>query len=304
MLGPSLAPRSELKKNYKFVWALNAMGTDLTGGVFEFAANYARAAKGLVEEVKSIANSVKSLFKKGNSTFRTSLQEDLITAQIYSAILTTYVSQLTKSVSLPADEIETDEYQIGGIKYPVPKGKKLGDITVTYYDDTFDTVYSFHKSWLELTFPKTLWGSHTFAVRPFEKTMSATYAPYENTLDIMDYGMFSAGNALADAINGGLQNAVSGVIGSSAYSTMSTAATTLFSLTGFQGVQSDIFLTYGSKQTFNSIYPVQVKRSSAERDGSSLATVEVVYRRVPDVINALMPPVSGINTLTPNKYGY
>ena len=57
-------------------------------------------------------------------------------------------------------------------------------------------------------------------------------------------------------------------------------------------------------KTFNSIYPVQVQRSSAERDGSSLATVEVVYRRVPDVINALMPPVSGINTLTPNKYGY
>lgn len=305
MLGPNLSFNSDLKKNYKFVWTLDKRGSDLQGGFMGMVSSYVNSAEKMAELAAKIGKILASLIKKDNgAALMTSPVDLLVTAALMNRTMLDYVSQMAKSVNPPDDEIEMDEYDIGPIKYPVPKSKKLGDISVTYYDDTYDTVYNFHKQWLERIIPKTNVGANTFAMRAFgypgEKLCwRATYATYENTLDSADYAITGWANRAVSASEGAVANAVRSVVGTAGMSALSQTGGALKNLSPFGQIDADPFLQYKCKQEFSQIFPVQVKRSAADKGGSELATVEVTYRRIPDVIGILNKPYSG-----PNKYGY
>ena len=305
MLGPKLHANSDLKKNYKFVWALDKKGTDLQGGFMGMVTAYVNQAKKVAELSAKIAKVFASMKAKDNgASLAVSTLDLLVTVALMNGTLLDYVSQLAKSVDLPSDELEMDEYEIGPIKYPVPKSKKLNDITVTYYDDTYDTVYNFHKSWIERIVPKTMTGANSFAMRAFgfpenNFCWRATYATYENTLNSADYGIAGWGNRIMSATKGAVQNAVRSVVGGAGMQALSTAGGVIKNLNPFGGVDVDPYLKYKFKQEFKQIFPVQVERSVSDVGGTELATVKVVYRRIPDIIGILNKPYSGTN-----NFGY
>ena len=305
MLGPNLSFNSDLKKNYKFVWALDKTGMELQGGFVGMVTSYVNSAKKMAELAAKISKFLTKLIEKDNgAAIATSAIDMLVTAALMNGTFMDYVSQMAKSVNPPDDEIEMDEYDIGPLKYPVPKSKKLADISVTYYDDTYDTVYNFHKQWLERIVPKVGNRANTFAMRAFgypgqKLCWRATYATYENTLDSADYAIAGWANKAASAAKGAVANAVKSVIGTAGLNAVSQVGGVLKNLSPFGQNDTDPFLQYKFKQEFSQIFPVQVKRSASDKGGSELATVEVTYRRIPDVIGILNKPYSG-----PNSYGY
>jgi hypothetical protein len=315
MLGPNLHINTDLKKNYKFVWALDKEGKDLQGGFWGMVNAYVNESKKMIELTAAVAKLVGGFLKKNkdNGAAMFTAACDLLTiVATQSGMLLDYVSQMTKSVVLPDDEIEMDEYEIGNIKYPVPKSKKIGDIVVTYYDDSCDTVYSFHKSWLELAVPKSESGANLFSMRAFGLPANnwgrknptnfchkATFATYENTLNTVDYVAAGWANKGISAAKGAVTKAFDSVVGGAAKEVLSTVGGVAKTFLPFDKVDADPYLKYKFKQTFTQIFPVQIKRSSADKGGSEVATVEVTYRRVPDIVGMLSKPC-----VSDNNYGY
>lgn len=313
MLGPNLHNGTDLKKNYKFVWALDKEGKDLQGGFWGMVNAYVNESKKMIELTAAVTKLVAGFLKKNKdngAAMFTAACDLLAIVATQSGMLLDYVSQMTKSVTLPDDEIEMDEYEIGNIKYPVPKSKKISDIVVTYYDDSCDTVYNFHKSWLELAVPKSESGANLFSMRAFglpsnsdNKSVSfchkATYATYENTLDTVDYVAAGWANKGISAAKGAITKAFNSVVGGAAKEVLSTVGGAAKTFLGIDKVDADPYLKYKFKQTFVQIFPVQIKRAAADKGGSEVATVEVTYRRIPDVIKMLNKPCVSIN-----KYGY
>ena len=316
MLGPELHMNSDLKKNYKFVWALDKSGLELQSGFMGMVSSIVSQSKKMAELSAAVAKVFASLAERDTgAALKTSVIDLATAAALMNGTLIEYVSQMAKSVSLPDDELEMDEYQVGPIAYPVLKSKKINDIVVTYYDDTDDTVYYFHKCWLEQAVPKTDVGANTFAMRAFglpNKDLNgwdlvgnsgcfcrkATYATYENTLNTLDYGAAGWANRAVSAAKGAIYRTVESVVGSSAMSTLSATSGILKNLSPFGSLSADPFLTYKMKQEFSQIFPVAIKRNDGDKSGSELATVEVTYRRVPK-LSILRTPYRG-----GNSYGY
>ena len=322
MLGPNLHQNTDLKKNYKFVWALDKEGKDLQGGFWGMVNAYVNESKKMIELTAAVAKLVAGFLKKnkdnGAAMFTAGCDLLAIVAN-QSGMLLDYVSQMAKSVTLPDDEIEMDEYDIGNIKYPVPKSKKIGDIVVTYYDDSCDTVYTFHKNWLELIVPKSESGANLFSMRAFGLPANpnyygrenptnfchkATYATYENTLGTVDYVAAGWANKGISAAKGAITKAFNSVVGGAAKEVLSTVGGVAKTFLPFDKVDADPYLKYKFKQTFTQIFPVQIKRSAADKGGSEVATVEVTYRRIPDVSNMLNPPCVVTDNDPTHTYGY
>lgn len=303
MAGPNLAPATELKKNWKFIWHLSYdkdFNTGILSNVTNTLSNYAN----LTSKLSSIFSNVKNLFKTSNN--------DLLTLEnLKSVVLTSYVSQLTKSVKLPDDEIEIDYYKIGTLDYPVPKGKKINNVSVTYYDDNLDTVYNFHKCLLELLNPTSNNSSsyHTTSFYPFSQgsgsklTFRANYIVYENTLGATDYAAYSAVNLLNTALKSAVSNVISS-LNKSAIENTYKIANGVFSLSGYDDITSDLFIGYQSKQIFPNVFPVHISRTEADKGGEGLAEVTVDYQRIPNIYEdettgLLRKPVS-----SSNNYGF
>ena len=317
MLGPQLHTNTDLKKNYKFVWALSKEGKDLQGGFWGMVNSYVNESKKMVELTAAVAKLVAGFIKankdNGAALFTSSI-DLLVTAALMNGMLIDYVSQMAKSVTPPDDEIEMDEYEIGPIKYPVPKSKKMNDIVVTYYDDSCDTVYNFHKAWLEMIVPKITTGANTFSMRAFglpgnsligrkswNYCTKATFATYENTLDTADYIASGWANKGISIVKGAVSKAFNSVVGGAAKEVLSVMGGAAKLISPIDKVDVDPYMKYKFKQTFSQIFPVQVKRSDADKGGSDLATVQVTYRRIPDIENMLsVPCVSSVG----NSYGY
>lgn len=104
---PVFLPDTDLKRNYNFIWTITP----------NFLGNIVTAATG-----KLNLNSL-----------------DYATA--------IYVSQLARKVTLPDDEIVVKTVVMGNVEYSYGTSTTVQPVVVEYLEDSFDTVYHFHKSW-------------------------------------------------------------------------------------------------------------------------------------------------------------
>ena len=212
---PSLLPGTELKKTYNFVWYI---GFD-----------------------KVIASGIPT---KVFTKFRLLMNHPL----------TTYISQLAEKVSLPDDTIDTDGYNIGPVDVPVPKKIPMPDIRVTYLEDTNDTVYNFHKSWMSF-----IRHGDTFCMEPlYPYTIVGRYLTYDNTLSAEEHSTILKAQSAIDA---------------------TITDSNLFKITH----EGDIFMKPKSIYNYPHLVPVGLSRGESDKGGSSNARVTVTYKRLPEI---------------------
>ncbi len=212
---PTLLPGTEFKKNYNFVWYI---GFD-----------------------KLLASGMPT---KVFSQFRLLMNHPL----------TSYISQLTEKVSLPDDTIDTDGYDIGPVDMPVPKKIPMPDIRVTYLEDTNDTVYNFHKSWMSF-----IRQGDTFCMEPlYPYTIIGRYMTYDNTLTAEEHSTILRAQSAID-------------------SKISDSAT--FQLTH----EGDIFMKPKSIYNYPHLIPVGISRGEADKGGSATSRITVTYKRLPEI---------------------
>ena len=94
-----------------------------------------------------------------------------------------YVSQLAERVDIPDDEFEIESLDVGPTTYQLPKRIKIHNITVTYLEDTLNSVYNFHKAWFNL-----IRGGNSFYMNsPCSIYASARFIEFDDTLTATEY---------------------------------------------------------------------------------------------------------------------
>ena len=216
---PTLLPDTDLKKTYKFIWYI---GCDTNVGT------------GIPLEVLP--------------QFRT----------LMNHFSTSYVAQLAEKVSVPEDNLETQDYDMACTSVPVPKKFAMPDINVTYLEDTNDSVYNFHKSWMSF-----IRKGDTFCMEPlYPYSIQARYITYENTLDATEYmTLFQA------------QKGLDG---------LTSRVRLIDQLTHIE----DIFKKPRSIYNYPHIFPVRISREEGDKTGTSIARVTVTYKRIPEIVKS------------------
>jgi len=278
---PVTIPLTNLKREWKFNWFLSSPTSDEIGdnrwehlgkNVQKFATNISDTGKELKNTLSNAwKNRTGNLWEDGKRT-----AAELKAIQILSdPVLNTYVSQLAKSVSLPDDEIEFDKVLIGNVEVPVAKSYKINPITVTYYDDNLDTVYNFHKNWINLARSKdkeSETGPHgmTMNIVNGDVCLTAKYVVYEDSLGMAEYAL------LLKWLNKGM----------SFLTSATEKVTAFFNLPDLSDVGEvvDPFLKWHSTQTFPYIFPQRVQRSGVDKSGEGLSKVTVTYERIPKFV--------------------
>lgn len=219
MPGPQLPPLTDLKKDWKFYWYI---GYDTPNG-------------GLPESSYAQFN------------------------VLMNHVLTSYVSQMAESVDLPEDELSTDDYKVGGVGVPVATGFRMGDITVTYLEDTNDAIYNFHRSWQSF-----IRRGDTFCIEPlYPYSLCARMITFDDTLTTAEYIAFAK---LTERID-----------------------KTVFSTNKALNVISSYVKTDGlyikpiSIYNYPHIFPVKIKRTQYNKGGQNLFKVTVTYKRIPEI---------------------
>lgn len=224
---PIFIPYTEPKKTYKFIWY---MGRDTP--------------------------LVPSLSVKGLTVFAkyTSLMNH---------VFTTYISQLAESVNLPEDEIETEDYEIGMLKIPVPVRINMPDIQVTYLEDTNDTVYNFHKSWISF-----IRQGDTFCLESFYPyAINGRFITFENTLEA--YELVGLAKTLDEGvkIDNAMNSGTNGIMGQ------------VFNALGIGNL--DLLSIPHSIYNYPYLFPYKISRDTADKKGTDVAHVTVTYKRLP-----------------------
>ena len=221
---PVFIPYTEPKKNYKFIWYI---GRD-------------------------------DIFR---NTAAIPLDVRLQFSNLMTHLLTTYVAQLAETVNPPDDNIETEDYNIGMVKVPVPTGVEMPDIVVTYLDDSNDTVYNFHKSWQ--SFVRL---GDTFCLESlYPYAINARYITYENTLTASEHIGYTKVKDFDAWVrkNANIENPSSG----------------LSLLTG----NVDVFMKPHSIYNFPYVFPINISRDASTKSGTELSKVTVTYKRLPKI---------------------
>lgn len=162
-----------------------------------------------------------------------------------------YISQLAETVNPPDDEFEIETIPQGPVDYQMPKKVKLDDISVTYLEDTLESVYNFHKAWYQaIRCGKTV-GINS----PYLFSASARYIPFDDTMLATEYIAFK---------NQFVQNFNSAVSSNRLMPSLPL------------GAKATSIITYPR------IYPKKIHRSAANHGGESVATVDVTYARIPE----------------------
>lgn len=213
---------TDYKREWKFIWMLTL---DETAGFLK--------AKKLVAKYQSLRVAFNSF-----------------QAIVGNPIFSGYVCQLAETVNLPDDEFEIEQVSQGPVVYQMPKRVKLNDISVTYLDDSLESVYNFHKAW----FNAIRCGKETGINSPSLFAATARYIPFEDTMTATEYVI--------------LRNDVSKKI--------NEVAT-------LGGLLPEIPLNAKptSITTYPTIYPTKISRSAANHSGDGLAKVTVNYARIP-----------------------
>lgn len=154
-----------------------------------------------------------------------------------------YVSQLTEKIDLPDDEIETEDITIGNLVYPVPKKVTMNPITVTYLDDGLNTVYQFHKRWMNRI------RNNGMCLNPMASYCSSgTYITLDKTLTSAEYIAL--------------------------FSKLKESAVTETLL--------EAYAKPTSMTIFPNLFPVKISRGTVNKSGTELARVTVTYKRLPN----------------------
>lgn len=162
-----------------------------------------------------------------------------------------YIGQLTEQVQLPDDEWEIEPIKQGSVTYQMPKADKMPDITVTYLDDSLNSVYNFHKTWKN-AFRQ---GGVTIC-SPLCLTARAFFIEFEDALTTTEY--IELKNQLSQTA-------------------LSTINKNNFLPTLPLGVKPTSITIYPH------IFPTKISRSAANHSGKNLAKVTVTYARIPDL---------------------
>ena len=171
-----------------------------------------------------------------------------------------YVSQLAERVDIPDDEFDVENVDVGPVTYQMPKRIKMNNITVTYLEDTLNSVYNFHKAWFNL-----IRGGNSFYMNsPCSIYASARYIEFDDTLTASEY------MAMAQ-ISNGLSNALGEKAGD-----LKTLIAKLEPAIPIHAKPTGI-------TTYPRVYPVKIQRSAANHSGNGLAKVTVTYARLPDI---------------------
>lgn len=183
----------------------------------------------------------------------------IVAFKVYCAANMQYVSQLAKKVNLPADELDIENIKMGLLEYPVIKGIKQNDISVEYLEDTNNTVYEFHKNWRDCVLSDFLGEFKFKEMEPY--CMEGWYIPLAGSRSQLEATGFDI------AKNPGAITQP----GAHIYNPISDPG---LEVLGARGVQ-----------IFPKIFPVQIQRSAANREGTGVATVSVTYRRIPKMVD-------------------
>lgn len=282
MSKPKLAPLSSFRKSYKFLWLLT-----FDMNFFDYNSPVAQTVQSIVGNIDSISKAINAV----KNNIKT--QDSLTWIAIQQRLFTDYVSQLAKSVKLPDDSLEVENYNIGWLEYPVIKGKKLDNIEVTYYDDSFSSVYSFHKAWMNLSQPSAndIGNERTMSFFPFSNT-------YQELIKEKGTNKYPTGiTARASYIE--FENDLT----SSEIKLPDLSAQAANYLSGVEDFLLDTITDFGMKyttiQNFPLIFPISITRSGGDKTSTGLSEVTVTYIRIPEVSNLIHKPLT-----SKNNYGF
>lgn len=254
MLGPRLLPLTSYKKDYSFSWILTDNPNNLdVGGV-----------SGKLNAINNIISKVQTILTHGSNY---TADVELLTLLLPKTL--PYVSSFAKQVSLPDDEMELKPVEIGPYTFYTPKKKKMSDISVTYYDDSYANVYRFHKIWQEMIIKN----NEMTTMEPVYKfTVGGIYSYVEKDLGPEEqiYTM------VADSLGLSTNQATSQI----------------------ERIFPELDSELGTKTISNyypRLYPRSIKRSEGNRDGSGLATVGVTYCRMPEIGKSSLSEVTYSN---------
>jgi hypothetical protein len=205
-----------------------------------------------------------------------------------------YVSQLTQKVSLPDDELITEDVNMGNVKAQIPMGYNVHPITVTFNDDDANTVYLFHQKWFNAMKVSNK-GAKEAAQKEYVEA-GLTGDKLADAMGLVDLTVPSlsfheltkismrmhyislADFNLSDLLLGGLTREVNGLTdrlpGQLANAASLANPLNLLSRLGI-GTEIPTGMT-----VYPRVYPVKIVRTEADKAGNGFATVTVTYNRV------------------------
>ena len=245
--GPILLPYAELKKDYKFTWYLQS------------------------------ANFISNITSLSADSAWNSVQYGILFNPVYTA----YISQLAETINLPDDELEMDHIDLGVVTYPVPKRFKLNDISVVYYDDTFNSVYNFHKTWMNLARK-----GEGLCMNPMKQfACSAYHVTTENTLTGSQYEAIFAKIKQMSTSMASIVDATTMPVQAAASSSIVDPTQTINSISSkTKALMLDAIASKPTGVTrYPYIFPTRINRTPSSRSGTGLSKVTVTYCRIPDL---------------------
>ena len=174
-------------------------------------------------------------------------------SKILNVTAMAYVSQLAEKVDIPADEVETETKVVANLEYKVPKKIKMNDIVVHYLEDSLNSVYQFHKTWMMTI------RSGGLSMNPIsELCAQATYVTTEKNLTAAEY------------------------IG--VYGSLEKLNTPLTSKA------IEYIMKPTSVTVYPKIFPIRIQRPSADKSSDGAPSrVTVTYARLPNLNRAHKP---------------
>lgn len=251
--------RADFKKEYDFIWKLQlSEGFEKIGASEDY--NVVRQqAKYRNSEGKFITNIEEAVNPKDKwGGFRIDKEK----RRIFDPQFVDYICQLCEKVEVPDDEFETEDIDYGPTTVKMPKRVMLHDITVTYLEDSLNSVYNFHKSWFNAI--RCGGGINS----PYTFTAMATYMTYDRTLSQWLQGGFR--NRIEKDINGFL----------SALSTSNMGAS---AVTAAFGIENDLLQKITSSHKYPLIYPVKIDPGDGDKSGTEISRTTVTYTRLPNI---------------------
>lgn len=164
-----------------------------------------------------------------------------------------YVSQLAEKIQIPEDEVEYDTVNIANLEYKVPKRIKMNDITVTYLDDSVNSVYQFHKTWmmkLRQTDGLSLESMYSYSLKGLYVTLDKTLTASKYLALFKGIGELTSSDSILNSISTKL------LLNSYAKPTSITQ--------------------------YPKLFPVKISRDEADNSGDGLSKVTVTYVRLPN----------------------